>query len=236
MENQEIDKPFIVDGLRVPDKDGNTKGGYNGQLKISLGKPKREHATGPWKMEFKFVLSDHMYAKLFGQVITRIRDNFRSEPDTHNYQDIKKTVTAYSLEKLLERYNDMVDDYMWLVADESSPRKKTIFVKWSNVFASKKSHWNGAMMGVSASMTFNYFVGYTNGRRHFDLNYKPFNETYDVELYKEYIQIPWSEEREEFFYAVYLNFEQLKDKLESFFSSLTPETIDSHINNFKLLS
>ncbi len=240
MENQEIDKPFWINGLKTPDEKGNYAGnvyaGFDGKIKVSLGKPKQSDKTSPWKMEFKTVLPDHIHAKIFDQKIERIRDNFSKDPSKNDYTTLKKTITAYSLEKLVERYNEIIDDYLFLMEDEKAPRQKMIFVKWNSLFRKEhKSYFNGAKMGQSMGMDFNYFVGYFNGKTYFDIDFKIFNTHYDKDLLN-YKMIPWTAEREEFFDKIYSNFETMRDKLDSFFSSLNDKTIESHMGSFKLLS
>ena len=239
MENQEIDKGFWIDGLRVPDKDGkvigNSMAGYQGRIKVSLGKPKQEFKGSAWKMEFKTVLPEHIHEKLKGKTIERIRDNFKSEPNKHDYDKFAKTVTALSLERLIERYDEIIDDYLWVVADEIAPREKMIYIKWNSKFGEGRSSWNGAKMGKIMSMQFNFFVGYHNGKTHFDIDFKMFNHNYDKDI-EDYKRIPWTQDREDFFEKIYVNFESLRDKLDGFFASLNVDTIETHMSNFKLLN
>lgn len=61
------------------------------------------------------------------------------------------------------------------------------------------------------------------------------SNSYDSKV-PEYIRIPWTQEREDFFNQVFNNFEMFKDKLEAFFDTLNPEMIDTHIQTFKMLS
>lgn len=233
MENHEIDKAFWVDKIRVPDKDGNHMAGYTGRIKVALGKPKID--GGDWKMEFKTVLPDYMHEKLLDKSVLRIRDRFKGEPELRSYNEFKKTVVSYSLESLLKRFNEIVDDFLFIVNDENMPKEKTIYVKWKHVMGETRSSGNSAKMGKKAEFRFNFFIGYFNGQSHYDIDHKAFNTTsYDKEVL-DYMRIPWTQEREDFFEKVYANFESLRDKLDAFFSGCSAKTIDSYISNFKMI-
>ncbi len=238
MENHESDKPFWVDNVRVPDKDGRIKGHsltkYEGRIKVSIGKPKID-SMRKWRMEFKTVLPDYVHAKLNGLAIERMRGGFDIEPTTNKYFNMSKTLLAYSLEALVDRYESIVDDFMFVMNDERVPKEKTIFVKWDrSVRGDMKSSGNSAKMGKAVRMDFNFFVGYYNGRTIFDIDHKGFNSSYDPEVSK-YNRIPWTQEREEFFDRIYDNFEKMCDNLDEFFEGLKPDTIDAQLTKFKQL-
>jgi hypothetical protein len=145
-----------------------------------------------------------------------------------------KTIKAHSLESLVNHYNEVIDDYLWAMADERAPREKMLYVNWDSRFGGEKSGWNGAKKGMSMNMSYNFFVGYFNGTTHFDIDFKAFHTTYDKDI-SSYARIPWTQSREDFFGKIYANFEALKGELDIFFDSLNEKTIDAHVSNFKLL-
>lgn len=243
-DNQDVSKPFWVEKMRVPNEKGEVSGnyyaGYNGKIKVSLGKPVID--GNDVRMSFKTVLPDYIHAKLSGKVVIRIRENFKKDPTTHRYDgkldSFSKTVTAQSLEGLVKRYYDVIDDFLWVMEDEKNTKIKMIFVKLNSFMQpSKTSDGNGAKMGKNASISYNYFVGYYNGRSIFDIDYRQFNTTtYDKDILK-YKMIPWTQERENFFESIYNNFDAMRVKFDEFFTNMDDKNIDTFINsNQKLLA
>ena len=244
-EEQDISKGFWIFGIMLPDADGKIQGnsysGYRGKIKVTLGKPKREYGTsGKHMMMFKTVLPTYIYEKLNGMNIERTREGIgRSETTTHRYVDMKKSITANSLEALTKRFDGIVQDFLFVIQDEQAPKEKLIFVNWKSDFRrDKESNQNGAKVGHAMSMSFHFFSGFYNGRSYFDIEHKPINaqsNSYECDV-PNYTQIPWTQEREDFFNHIFANFETFKDKLDDFYATLTPKTIDSHMSKFKMLT
>lgn len=241
---QDITKGFWIEGIHVPDENGNCPGnhfaGFKGRIKVSLGKPKRESGKhGKHMMMFKTVLPQYIFDKLHGTKIERSRGGLTSEVSTNWYTSLKKTITSNSLEGLVERFDAIVQDYLFLLADEKAPKEKLIFVNWKSDFRrDKTSNENGAKVGHQMKMEFHFFVGYYNGRSYFDIDHKGIrvgSGNYERDV-PNYIKIPWTQEREDFFNQVFDNFDTFKVKLEAFFDTLNPEMIDTHIQTFKMLT
>lgn len=232
---------FFVEGVKVPNKDGNFKGnsftGYEGKIKVSLSKIKIEF--GIPVMLFKTSLPKHIFDKLEGTRIERNRGGIINETSENSYVYLKKVITHKSLEGLVSKYNSIIDDYLFLLSEEKSQKTKYIFVNWkSNFNRDKKSNQNGAIIGKSMSMEYHFFVGFFNGRSYFDIEHRLIN-TYSNSYEKNvpnYIKIGWTQEREDFFNNIFKNFEMFKNNLEGFFETLDAKNIDSHISNFKLLN
>lgn len=242
-ENHDISNSFWIEGIHNPDAGGNCKGnhfaGFEGRIKVSLGKPKRESGKhGKHLMMFKTVLPQHIFDKLNGLKIERSRGGMNAEVSSKWYTNMSKTVTSDSLEGLVKRYDDIVQDFLFILADEKAPKEKLIFVNWkSNFRRNNKSSQNSAAIGHSMSMEFHFFVGYFNGRSFFDIDHRGINtssSSYEAKV-PDYIRIPWTQEREDFFNQVFENLELFKDKLEAFFDTLNPDMIDTHIQTFKML-
>lgn len=236
---QDTTKGFWIDKIRVPDENGKCPGhlmtGWKGRIKVSLGKAKLDGYE--WKMMFKTVLAPHIHEKLVGKSIERSRGGLTSKVDTHSYTLLGKTISSTSLDGLVKRYCDIVDDYLFLINDEQVPKEKLIFVNWKPQFDDKlQSYQNSCALGKKMSMEYHFFVGYWNGRTMFDVDHKAFNTvSYDKDLLA-YERIPWTQEREDFFNNIYANFELFKDKLDAFFETMNAKTIDSHMSNFKMLT
>lgn len=236
-ETHQIDKGFWIEGIKLPDENGNVLGnhyaGYKGKIKVSLGKPKKDY--NKYVMMFKTVLPDHIHSKLKGRTIERNRGGLSNKTEARSYENLQKTISAESLNVLIENFEYVVEDYLFVLQDEKMPREKTIFVRWkSNFNLAKKSYYNGSLLGKDMSMEFHYFTGYFNGRTIYDAEFREISSTRDKQIY-EYKRIQWTQEREEFFDSIYSNFEKFKEKLEEFFGTLDEKTIDTHMSNFKLL-
>jgi len=242
--DQDIDKGFWIEGIMLPDKegkvDGNHYAGYKGKLKVSLGKPKRESGKhGKHLMLFKTILPSHIYDLLSGRKIERSRGGLVSEVSTNYYNNLSKTITSNSLEGLVKRFDEIVQDFLFIIQDEQKPKEKLIFVNWkSNFNKNKISNQNSSKLGNKMSMEFHYFVGYYNGRSYYDMDHKGINvlsTSYESDVIN-YKKIPWTLEREEFFNYIFSNFEKFKNNIESFFENINPKTIDSHMSEFKMLN
>lgn len=235
---EETTNSYWIEGIRLPDKDGNVKGNpftkYEGRIKITLGKPVKQ-SSGRMGINFKTVLPDHIHSKLLGKEVSRSRGGLNSKVETKTYVNLTKTLSADSMEKLLNRFDEIVDDYLFLINDEKKPKVKYILIKWEHAFDSTSSRWNSAKMGKMAEISYNFFVCYHNGTTFFDIDHKAFSLSESNSL-NEYRRIIWTLEREEFFERVYLNFTSMGDKLNDFFNAINENTIDSQITNFKLLS
>jgi hypothetical protein len=238
-EAQDITKGFWVDGIYVPDTEGKCSGndyaGYNGRIKVSLGKPKKD--VTKYVMLFKTVLPKHVYSKLHGTKVERSRGGINPKVHTHDYTEINKSITSHSLDGLVNRYNEIMQDFIFILNDEVAPKRKLIMVKYKSDFrGDRTSSQNGSKIGKTMSLDFHFLVCYYNGNTFFDIDHRPINTTngYDRDI-ASYSPISWTQEREDFFNTVYDNFGKFNDKLGEFFTSMNDKTIDNHISEFKLL-
>ena len=227
MEDEKEIKTFKVDGIRVPDKDGKVSGnhyaGYNGSLTIKIGQPKVS-SLGTHTLNFSTKIPDHVHELLNNQTIERQEHGIgRSEQIKNNYKDMPKTISAGSLEGLVNYYNRIINDYLWVMNDKNKPKKKMIFIlfkRTKNGFGS----YNGANAGDKAISRWSYFVGYDNGETLFDINQKHFNTSQDKELL-EYKKVEWTEEREFFIRKLTEQLEQAMQNVSNYIDQISDEKI-----------
>jgi hypothetical protein len=226
MEEKEI-KTFKIDNIRVPDKDGNLSGnhyaGYKGSLTIKIGQPKIS-SLGTYTLNFSTKIPDHVHELLNNQTIERQEHGIgRSEQIKNNYKDMPKTINAGSLEGLVNYYNKIINDYLWVINDKKQPKKKMIFIlfkRTNNGFGS----YNGADAGGKAISRWSYFIGYDNGQTLFDINQKHFNTLQDKELL-EYKKVEWTEEREFFIRKLTEQLEQAMQNVSNYIDQISDEKI-----------
>lgn len=225
MENEKEIKTFKIDGIRIPDKDGKVSGnhmaGYKGSLTITIGQPKKE--VGHYKLFLSTKIPDHVHDLLNNQTIERNNpNNFgKSEIINTSYRDMPKTIKGTSLDTLVDRFNSIIDDYLFLVDDRNKPKKKMIFILFKrsqNSFGT----YNGANAGDKSISRWSYFIGYDNGRTLYDINYKSFNTLQDKELL-EYKKVEWTEEREFFIRKLTEQLEQAMKNVSNYIDKISDE-------------
>lgn len=226
MEEKEI-KTFKIDGIRVPDKDGNVSGnhiaGYKGSLTITIGQPKKESSRS-YSLLFSTKIPDYIHSELNNQAIERFRGGIGTSNVTSNsYREMSKTIKRATLEGLLEYYNEIVDDYLWVMSNKNKPKKKVIFIIFKKG-KTKVSTYNGANAGDKVFSRFSYFVGYDNGELLYDINFKTFNTYNDKELL-EYKKVEWTEEREFFIRRLTEQLEQAMENVSKYIDQLSDEKI-----------
>ena len=105
-ENHDITKGFWIEGVNVPDADGNCPGnhfaGFQGKIKVSLGKPKRESGKhGKHMMMFKTVLPQHAeHEDFFNQVCTNFemfKDKLEDFFETMNPKTIDSHISKFKM-------------------------------------------------------------------------------------------------------------------------------------------
>jgi hypothetical protein len=225
MENEKEVKTFKIDGIRLPDKEGNVSGnhiaGYKGTLTITISQPKKE--LDRYIVYFSTKIPDHIYDVLNKQTIERNRGGMKSEMIKNTYNDMAKTIKRNSLEALVEYFNSIVDDYLWLMNNKKKPKKKTIFILFKKGL-NNVSTYNGANAGSKITSRFSYFVGYDNGESLFDINFKSFNIHQDTDIL-EYKKIEWTKEREDFICKLNNQLEQAMQKVSDYIEQISNEKL-----------
>lgn len=227
MEDEKEIKTFKVDGIRVPDKDGKVSGnhmaGYNGSLTIKIGQPKVS-SIGRHTLNFSTKIPDHVHELLHKQTIERQTHGIgASQSIKHNYDSLGKTINASSLEGLINYYDSIIDDYLWVMDNKNKPKKKMIFILFKRS-KNRFSSYNGADAGDKAISRWSYFIGYDNGQTLFDINQKHFNTLQDKELL-EYKKVEWTEEREFFIRRLTEQLEQAMENVSKYIDQLSDEKI-----------
>ena len=224
MENEKEIKTFKIDGIRIPDKDGKVSGssmaGYKGSLTINIGQPKM--SLGKYTLNFSTKIPDHVHELINNQTIERqIHGVGASQSVSNRYHDFPKTISSSSLEGLVNRFNSIIDDYLFLIDDKNKPKKKMIFILFKrsqNSFGT----YNGANAGDRSISRWSYFIGYDNGQTLFDINYKHFNTIQDKEIL-EYKKVEWTEEREFFISRLTQQLEQAMENVSNYIDKISDE-------------
>ncbi len=229
MEEKEV-KTFKIEGIRLPDKDGNIAGnnyaGYKGTLTITIGQPKV--SLGKFTIYFSTKIPDHIHDLLNNQTIERLIHGIgKSEPIKNSYDNMSKTIKSSSLEGLMNRFDSIVDDYLWLMDNKKKPKKKTIFILFKRHTKGFGSY-NGADAGDKAISRWSYFIGYDNGQSLYDINYKYFNVLQDKELL-EYKKVEWTQEREDFIIKLSNQLEQAMQNVSNYIDKLSDENMIDQI-------
>lgn len=237
MEDEKEIKTFKIDGIRVPDKDGKVSGnymaGYKGSLTIKIGQPKI--SLGKHTLNFSTKIPDHVHELLNNQTIERqVHGVGRSEQLKNSYDNMPKTISSSSLEGLVNYYDRIIDDYLWVMDNKNKPKKKMIFILFKR---SKNSFgtYNGANAGDKSISRWSYFVGYDNGQSIYDINFKHFNTLQDKELL-EYKKVEWTEEREFFIRKLSEQLEQAMENVSKYIDQISNEKmIDELMSSDKKL-
>jgi len=238
MEDEKEIKTFKVDNIRVPDKEGKLSGnyyaGYNGSLTIKIGQPKI--TLGKHTLNFSTKIPDCVHELLHNQTVERQEHGIgASQSISNNYNNLGKTINAASLEGLINYYDRIIDDYLWVMDNKNKPKKKIIFILFKR---SKKGFgsYNGADAGDKAISRFSYFIGYDNGKTLYDINQKHFNTLQDKELL-EYKKVEWTEEREFFIRKLSEQLEQAMENVSKYIDQVSDEKIIDQLmmSNTKLL-
>lgn len=196
--------------------------GYNGSLIIKIGQPKI--SLGRHTLNFSTKIPDHVHELLKNQTIERQTHGIGASQSIKNcYDNLGKTINASSLEGLVNYYDRIIDDYLWVMDNKNKPKKKMIFILFKRT-KNKFPSYNGADAGDRAISRWSYFVGYDNGQTLFDINQKHFNTLQDKELL-EYKKVEWTEEREFFIRKLTEQLEQAMENVSKYIDQLSDEKI-----------
>ena len=199
----------------------------------------RDKSTYPHKARLIYTLSfslkipDHIHSFLIGKSVPTFGMNRRSE--TMNYSgDFAKTIKAETIERLTERWSEIITDYEWLKNIDKLELKKVIFYKFDNKSTDWSSDWNRTPFGKSSDLNYNYAIGFISESTRSTIRYNSDKKTISISNDRDFYQlkyVEWSEERQAFFDGIQNTFEKIINNLSSFEEGLSESTINSIISN-----
>lgn len=228
--------------LAWPDEKGNISGK---EVRISVNTVKRlddmGHYTSSMKytygMSFSAKLPDHVHAKLLGAEVP-ILGMGRNENKIYDLK-FPKTISGSSIAEVTQRWQGIMDDYRSIIAVEKMELKKVIFYQFTGKSNDTKSTWNSIKIGHTATMSYNYIIGYigmhgSEKRIHNIDNRHISRHNSDGWIYG-LPHVAWTQEHEDFFVNLQKSYEAMIGKIADFEASLTNENIDNVIQNSPLL-
>lgn len=238
MENSNELKSFHIDlNYCSPSGEKSVK-----KFKVSIGKvidiSEKEHFTSvyigrisrKYKVSFSIKMPDEMFSFLNGKEVPSRNDNKHCVI----LSDLKKTLSGYSLETIIDRYNYYLDSVIWLTNIETMNLNKFIF------YSLETNSTENDLGLKSISFKFKYFIGYKNDDSNiiFNLKKRPISKNFDGSDYYRMLMVRHTDEREDFFLRVYNNIEDANELLSKLKEWLFEDNIDNCIGNnaFKLLS
>jgi hypothetical protein len=192
------------------------------------------HKNSIYTLSFTIQIPEFIHSYLIGKSVP----SSRSEK-TKDYQkdDFKKSITTNTIEHLTKMWCELIGDYVWLKKMENANLKKVIFYEISNKCDNFKSYWDGKEFGVFAELNYKYSVGYITMVEKSEIRYnsqKLAISSGNDRAFYELKCVEWTPEREVFFENIQKSFQAIADKLNSFESNISEDTIDGLISNSPL--
>lgn len=187
---------------------------YPIQVDISDIKETSENVT------FKANVPDHIFEAVLNSSPEYIGDKFT------------KRVSSYTLCGLIEKMVKISNDALIVKYTERANMPKVILLRFNSKIGERYNNWAGGSEGYGADLMFQYIVCYKGSmeyytnKRHGE---EPTSRRIRIGKLKEYTEMQWSQEREDFCENLYQLFVKQKERIEAFMGNINNDTIDNLI-------